>query len=90
MQVAVAQIVCVPGELEKNLGTIGNSAEQAKAAGAELVVFPESADTGHDLVTLLVAARRRGQRPMTALRNVRKPLPPAPITECTGPRRVQA
>ena len=47
MKIAVAQIACSPGDLSANLRTIREFAERAKTAGAELVVFPEMADTGY-------------------------------------------
>lgn len=68
MQVAVAQIACVPGELETNLRKIESFAEQAKAAGAELVIFPELADTGYDLAKIGEAAQTRDEGAVPALR----------------------
>ena len=47
MKIAVAQIACSPGDLSANLRTLREFAERAKAAGAELVVFPEMVDTGY-------------------------------------------
>jgi len=47
MKIAVAQIACNPGDLSANLRTVREFAECAKAAGAELIVFPEMVDTGY-------------------------------------------
>ena len=60
MEVAAAQIACASGELETNLRKIASFAERAKAAGAELVVFPENG--GHRLRSWRRSAssRRRG------------------------------
>lgn len=47
MKVAAAQIACTLGDLSANLRMMCDFAERARAAGAELVVFPEMADTGY-------------------------------------------
>src|SRR5437762_5615490 len=47
VKIAAAQIACKLGDLSANLRTLRDFAERAKAAGAELVVFPEMADTGY-------------------------------------------
>lgn len=57
MKIAAAQIACVLGDLEANLRKIVAFAERAKAAGAELVVFPEMADTGYDMATITSIAQ---------------------------------
>lgn len=57
MKVAAAQIDCELGEVDANLRKIGAFAERAKAAGAELVVFPEVADTGYEMATIRAAAQ---------------------------------
>ena len=40
MKIGAAQIACKLGDLSANLRTLRDFAERAKAAGAELVVFP--------------------------------------------------
>ena len=57
MRVAAAQIACVPGDLTANLGKLREFAERAKAADAELVVFPEVADTGYSMAAIRATAR---------------------------------
>ncbi len=57
MRVAAAQIDCELGEVAANLRKIDAFAERAKAGGAELVVFPELADTGYEMATIGAAAQ---------------------------------
>ncbi|MEO6970804.1 MAG: nitrilase-related carbon-nitrogen hydrolase [Chthoniobacterales bacterium] len=47
MKVAAAQIDCTLGDISVNVRTMRDFAERARTAGAELVVFPEMADTGY-------------------------------------------
>ncbi len=47
MKIAAAQIACTLGDLAANVRKLRDYAERAKIAGAELVVFPEMADTGY-------------------------------------------
>ena len=49
MKIAVAQISCALGDLAANLVKIGNFSSQAKKTGAELILFPEMADTGYSM-----------------------------------------
>jgi len=49
MKIAVAQISCALGDLHANLAKIGNFSSQAKKTGAELILFPEMADTGYSM-----------------------------------------
>lgn len=49
MRIAAAQISCVPGDVAANLGRIRDFASRAKESGADLVVFPEMADTGYSM-----------------------------------------
>ena len=49
MKVAAAQIACAPGEVGANLRKIRDFAGRAKKCGAELIVFPEMADTGYSM-----------------------------------------
>jgi omega-amidase len=49
MQIAVAQISCVPGDLKTNLRQIRDFSTSAKARGVELIVFPEMVDTGYSM-----------------------------------------
>ncbi len=47
MKIAAAQIACSLGDIPANLQKMRDFAERAKAASAELVIFPEMADTGY-------------------------------------------
>ncbi len=49
MKIAVAQIACALGDVEANLRKIGEFAARAREVDAELVVFPEMADTGYSM-----------------------------------------
>ena len=49
MKIAVAQISCALGGLHANLVKIGNFSSRAQKTGAELIVFPEMADTGYSM-----------------------------------------
>ena len=46
MKIAIAQIICLDGDLSGNLKRITNAVEEAKQKGAEIVVFPESSLLG--------------------------------------------
>ena len=49
MKIAAAQIACVSGDVAANLAKIRDFASRAKKSGADLVVFPEMADTGYSM-----------------------------------------
>jgi omega-amidase len=49
MKIAVAQFSCAVGDLHANLVKIGNFSSRAQKTGAELIVFPEMADTGYSM-----------------------------------------
>jgi omega-amidase len=74
VRVAAAQIVCRPGDLETNLRKIGEFAERARAAGAELVVFPEVADTGYYMPIIRATARPWSEGAVPALREMARRL----------------
>ena len=57
MKIAAAQIACTLGDLAANTGKLREFAERAKVAGAELVVFPEMADTGYAMRVIREQAR---------------------------------
>lgn len=52
MKIAVAQIACALGDRAANLRKIAECCERAKAAGAELIVFPEMVDTGYSMAVV--------------------------------------
>src|SRR5688572_8084728 len=47
MKIASAQIACALGDIDANVRKMRDFASRAKEAGAELIVFPEMADTGY-------------------------------------------
>lgn len=47
MKIAAAQIACALGDIDANVRKMHDFASRAKEAGAELIVFPEMADTGY-------------------------------------------
>ena len=52
MKVAAAQISCVPGDVAANLRKIREFSSRAKESGADLIVFPEMADTGYSMAAI--------------------------------------
>lgn len=57
LRIALAQINCTVGDLDGNSGKILEYAERAKAAGADLVSFPELSITGYPPEDLLLKAK---------------------------------
>ncbi|MBA3607282.1 MAG: carbon-nitrogen family hydrolase [Chthoniobacterales bacterium] len=57
MKIAAAQIACNLGDLAANARNMREFAGRAKAAGAELVVFPEMADTGYAMPVIRAQAK---------------------------------
>ncbi|MEU6818581.1 carbon-nitrogen hydrolase family protein [Streptomyces sp. NPDC046860] len=53
MKIAAGQFTCVPADVAANVRQMTVLAGQARAQGAELVVFPELALTGYELETVL-------------------------------------
>jgi omega-amidase len=49
MKISVAQISCSLGEPDANVSKLRDFSQQAKDAGAELIVFPEMSDTGYSM-----------------------------------------
>jgi NAD+ synthase (glutamine-hydrolysing) len=72
MRLALAQMNSVVGDLDRNTAAIRQHLDDAKAAGADLVVFPELAVTGYPPEDLLLrpafirAARRQVEELATA------------------------
>jgi len=54
MKIAIAQIGTIPGKIQYNKKKVLDYAERAKAAGAELVVFPELTLTGYAALDLFL------------------------------------
>lgn len=56
MNIAAAQISCLLGDVAANLRKIREFSERAKDGGAELIVFPEMADTGYAMPVIQASA----------------------------------
>lgn len=56
MKIAAAQISCALGDVEANLRKIRDFSARAREGGAELVVFPEVADTGYSMRLIAACA----------------------------------
>jgi predicted amidohydrolase len=74
VKIAAAQIACRPGDLSANLRTLREFAERAKAAGAELVVFPEMADTGYTMQVIREHATPWSEGAVPELRKIARAL----------------
>jgi len=57
VKVAVAQISCALGDWNANLLKIRDFSSRAKAAGADLIVFPEMVDTGYAMPVIQAQAQ---------------------------------
>ena len=49
MKIAAAQISCALGDIAANISKMRVFASRAKESGAEVIVFPEMADTGYSM-----------------------------------------
>jgi predicted amidohydrolase len=74
MKIAAAQIRCVLGDIDANVAKMREFAERAKEAGAELVVFPETADTGYSMRVIRECATTLETGAVPELRNVAREL----------------
>jgi predicted amidohydrolase len=68
MRIALAQIKCTPGLSEENTAHICKTISHAAKRGAELVVFPEMADTGYDLRKVRTSASGWDEMPMQSIK----------------------
>jgi omega-amidase len=57
MKIAAAQIECSLGDIDANVMKMRDFSARAKDAGAELIVFPEMADTGYAMPVIRECAR---------------------------------
>jgi omega-amidase len=74
MKIAAAQISCSLGDIEANLSKIADFAKLAKESGAELVVFPEMADTGYAMPTIREKAMPWTEGAVPTLRRIAQEL----------------
>jgi predicted amidohydrolase len=57
MKIAAAQIACVLGDIDANVRKMREFSSRAKEAGADLIVFPEMADTGYSMPVIQERAK---------------------------------
>jgi len=74
MKIAAAQISCVLGDVEANLRKIRDFSARAREGGAELVVFPEVADTGYSMPIIAASATPWTEGAVPGLQNIAKDL----------------
>lgn len=74
MKIAAAQIDCAPGEIDANTRKMIEFARRAKDQGAELVVFPETADTGYSMPVIQKHATSLDEGAVPQLREAAKSL----------------
>lgn len=70
MKIAAAQIACSLGDIDANVRKMRDFSTRAKAAGAELVVFPEMADTGYAMPVIQETARPWSEGAVPELRKI--------------------
>ena len=74
MKIAAAQISCALGDVEANLRKIRDFSARAREGGAELVVFPEVADTGYSMPIIAASATAWTEGAVPGLQNIAKDL----------------
>ena len=74
MKIAVAQISCALGDPRANLAKISDFSSQAQKTGAELIVFPEMADTGYSMPVIQAHATHWTSGAMPELRKIARDL----------------
>lgn len=72
MKVAAAQIACALGDIEANVRKMREFCVRAKEAGAELIVFPELADTGYSMPVIQTQAKLWTEGAVPALQKMAK------------------
>ncbi len=74
MKIAAAQIACALGDVDANLRKIRDFSARAKEGGAELVVFPEMADTGYSMPVIQAHATPWTEGAVPELQKIAKDL----------------
>lgn len=80
MRVAVAQISCSVGDVDANVRKIRDFSVRARENGAELIVFPEVADTGYSMPVVQKCAQPWTTGAVPALQRIAKDLSVAIIS----------
>ena len=74
MKIAAAQIACALGDVAANVHKIREFAVRAKEGGAELIVFPEMADTGYAMPVIQACARPWSEGAVPELQKIARDL----------------
>ena len=74
MKIAAAQISCALSDVAANLRKIRDFSSRAKNAGAELIVFPEMADTGYSMPVIQKHATAWSEGAVPELQKIAKEL----------------
>ena len=74
MKIAAAQISCVLGDVDANLHKIRDFSTRAREGGADLVVFPEAAETGYAMPIIQGCANPWTEGAVPELRKMAKAL----------------
>jgi len=74
MKIAAAQISCALGDVAANLRKIRDFSARAREGGAELVVFPEVADTGYSMPVIAACATTWTEGAVPELQKIAKDL----------------
>ncbi len=74
MKIAAAQLACALGDLAANLRKMRTFAERARAAGTELIVFPEMSDTGYAMRVIREKALPWSEGAVPALQEIARSL----------------
>jgi omega-amidase len=74
VKTAVAQIACSLGDVAANVSKLVTFSDRAKAAGAELIVFPEMSDTGYAMDVIREQARPWSEGAVPQLRETARQL----------------
>src|SRR5260370_12677437 len=72
MKIAGAQISCMLGDFSANLRKVRDFAVLAKKSGAELIVFPEMADTGYSMPVIEKHAKKWSDGAVPELQKIAK------------------
>jgi omega-amidase len=89
MKIAAAQISCVLGDRQANLGKVRDFSVRAKKAGVELIVFPEMIDTGYSMPVIQKHAAPWNDGAVPELQKIAKELSLAilaGVSDRDGPR----
>ena len=74
MKIAAAQISCALGDVEANLRKIRDFSARAREGGAELIVFPEVAETGYSMAIIAADATSWSEGAVPELQKIAKDL----------------